>query len=125
MDSQVKPSYKSIVSDRPDYSGIPVNKGLVFTDYELVDFGIEQRQTKMENLSKSARKEAVYKKELLLDMLNEVAYVTNYVREYYGFKGIGDELKLEDVMNAFEASIKVDVHSDADMDFIVSEEEEL
>lgn len=123
MDSQRKPSYKSIVSERPEYGSVPVNKGLVFTDYELIEFDIEQGQT--ESLTKNARREAVYKKELLLDMLNEVAYVTNYVREYYGFQGIGDDLKLEDVMNAFEASIKVDVHSDTDMDFVVSEEEEL
>ncbi len=125
MDSQVKPSYKSIVSDMPEFGSVPVNKGLVFTDYDLINFDTERWQTRRESMSKNARREAVYKKELLLDMLNEVAYVTNYVREYYGFKGIGDELKLEDVMNAFETSIKVDVHSDADMDFVVSEEEEL
>lgn len=56
------------------------------------------------------------KKELMIDTLNDMSNLTEYVNEYYGFHGIGDELKVEDVMESLDKSVKVEVISDNDYD---------
>jgi hypothetical protein len=63
------------------------------------------------------------KKELMIDVLNDMSSITGYVNEYYGCHGIGDELKLEDVMNILDKSVKVEVISDNDNDIESGEEE--
>lgn len=62
------------------------------------------------------------KKELMIDVLNYMSNVTEFVNEYYGFHGIGNDLKLEDVMDSLDKSVNVEIVSENDYD-IESEEE--
>jgi hypothetical protein len=130
MECQSKVSYKSVVCENPIVASSTGGKELQFTAWEDLPFHDQPQLLKLQptvsaqSNGKQSRREATYKKELLLDMLNEIAYLTDYVKEYYGCKGIGDELKLDEVLNAFESSICVDVHSETDFDFGFSEEDE-
>lgn len=132
MDTQAKLSYKSVVCEKPAPSLLTTRQGLFFTAWEDLPFHSQPEllrhnfcTSNFSNASaKQSKREATYKKEVLLDVLNEMAYVTEYVQECFGCKGIGDELKLEDVLNALETSINVDVHSDVDIDFGISEEDD-
>ena len=123
MDKETKYSYKSIVCENPIATISTDTNGLVFSDYEDVMKQVHLQTTKVEG--QKLTKETAYKKELLLEMLNDLAHVTEYVREYYGSQGIGDELHLEDILNAFEDNIRVDmIQTDNENDFVVSGEED-
>lgn len=127
MELQSKMSYKSVVSEKPVVSSTKCGKELQFTAWEDLPFHNQPQLLQLNHptcSSKQSKREANYRKELLLEMLNEVAFLTDYVKEYYGSKGIGDELKLDDVLNAFDSSIHVDVNSDTDFDIGPSEEDE-
>jgi hypothetical protein len=130
MECQSKVSYKSVVCEKPIVPSSTSCRELQFTAWEDLPFHEHPQLLKLQPTTsnhsndKQSRREAAYKKELLLDMLNEIAYLTEYVKENYGCKGIADELKLDDVLNAFESSIHVDVHSETDFDFGFSEEDE-
>lgn len=62
------------------------------------------------------------KKELMIDVLNYMSNVTEFVNDYYGFHGIGNDLKLEDVIDSLDKSVNVEIVSENDYD-IESEEE--
>jgi len=121
MNNLEKSSYKNIVLEGK------IVDTQVSTDRDILigyDAITNKLNMKLEKLNNKHRVLNNSKKELLIDLLHDIGNVTEYVKEYYGFHGIGDELKLEDVMNSFEKSIKVEVVSDNDYD-IISEEEEM
>lgn len=122
MDIEPKHSYKSIVCEKPTTTPSNVTNELVFCDYEDVMKQVHLQITQAQQ--KQSTKESVHKKELLLEVLNELAHVTDYVKECYGSQGIGDELRLEDILNAFEDNIRVEVQNDNENDFYASGEEE-
>lgn len=132
MDSQSKLSYKSVVCDKHVSPPVATAKGLSFVDWEDLPFHSQPDLFKCQvgtstsiasANTKQLRREATYRKEVLLDVLNEMALLTDYVRECFGCKGVGDELKLEDVLNALETSITVEYHSDTDVDFVSEEDD--
>lgn len=133
MESKSKVSYKSVVCERTvEVPSVDV-KELQFMDWNDLPFHNHPQLLKRQGQAfanrstydnKQLKREAMCKKELLLDMLNEIGYLTEYVKEYYGSKGIGDDLKLDEVLNAFESSICVDVYSETDFELALTEEDE-
>jgi hypothetical protein len=117
MNKKQKTSYKKIIlaSESEDTQSSTNVKPVVGYD-EII-------QVLNEKDEKSHRKLNNGKKELLVDLLNDIGAVTDYVSEYYGFHGIGDSLRLEDVMNNFEKSLKVEVVLDND-DYVVSDDDD-
>lgn len=121
MNNVEKSSYKNIVVEGKIIDTQVSKEKDIITGYDeiinKINMKIQKSNNKYKTLSNS-------KKELLTDLLNDMANITDYVKEYYGFHGIGDELLLENVMNCFEKSLQVEVVSDNDYD-IVSEEDEI
>jgi hypothetical protein len=113
MDTYNKQSYKKIVIEGSNSDNVQPVKELKFSDYEDVVIPSFTRKTR--NIGSQ-------KRELLIDMLSDIANTTSYVKERFGFHGIADELKLEDVLNAFEKSLKVEVYSDNDCEQVSEED---
>lgn len=133
MESKPKVSYKSVVCERSVEVATGSVKELEFMNWNDLPFHNQPQLLKGKGQayanrciydSKQLKREVMCKKELLLDMLNDIGYLTEYVKDYYGSKGIGDNLKLDEVLNAFESSINVDVHSETDFDLGLTEEDE-
>lgn len=133
MESTSKVSYKSVVCERSVEVASGDVKELQFLDWNDLPFHNHPQFFKRQGQAytnrstydnKQLKREAMCKKELLLDMLNDIGYLTDYVKEYYGSQGIGDDLKLDEVLNAFESSIHVDVHSETDLEMGLTEEDE-
>lgn len=129
MEVQSKPSYKAIVTEQP-MPCVPNGLCLTFVDYEDLIFHQQpelletNRYQPLIHDTKLVKRDAKSKRDFMLDILNDMACITTYVREVYSFQGIADGLKLEDVLNAIECSIKVDMHSETDMEIISCEEDD-
>jgi hypothetical protein len=116
MNNKEKTSYKKIVlAGEIEDTKLSTDTSVV-VGYDNIVYKLNQKD------EKSHRKLNNAKKELLIDLLNDIGAVTGYVTDYYGFNGVGDGLKLEDVMNSFEKSLKVEVLSDID-DYISDDDE--
>lgn len=116
-----KTSYKNVVLVTQATESKQSNETVSIVGYENIINSLNS-QKQQENINVD-RKNNNSKKGLMIDILNDMATVTNYVNEYYGFHGIGDELKLEDVMDSLEKSVQVEVVSDNDYDVESGEEE--
>ena len=114
-----KPSYKNVILVEQSLETKQCKENLSIDGYENIINSLDEMKTQM-NINRRINNS---KKELMIDVLNEMSNVTGYVKEYYGFHGIGDELKLEDVMNSLDKSVKVEVISDNDYDIESGEEE--
>lgn len=114
MATSEKPSYRSIVIDGGNLDDHKYVKEVAFTDFANLHI---PSFMKMKNGIGSN------KKEFLIDMLTEIASTTRYVKEHYGFHGVGDGLSVESVLDAFEKHVKVDVFSENEQEFISEEEE--
>lgn len=120
MNNLEKPSYKNVVLEKP-LVGVEASKDKeVLFGYNEIISEISLKKEKLHNKSKGMNNS---KKELLIDLLNDIGNVTDYVRQYYGFHGIGNDLRLEDVMDCFEKSLIVEVVSDNDYDMISEDDE--
>jgi hypothetical protein len=118
MEKTQKTSYKNVVVEQGEIEKTHV-KEIIFTDYENLIF-----PRNVQTLTKKEKSIENCKRELLLDMVNDMSSITKYIIEYYGFHGIANDLKLEHVMDTFEKTLKVEVFSDSDFDMI-SEDDEL
>lgn len=117
MNNKEKPSYKRIVLTSESEEAQLSTNATVVIGYDEIVQKLNQKD------EKSHRKINNAKKELLVDLLNDIGSVTEYVSEYYGFHGIGDCLKLEDVMNSFEKALKAEVVSDCDENIFSDDDE--
>jgi hypothetical protein len=116
MNNKEKLSYKKIVlASETEDAQVSTNATILYGYEEIIRKLNEQGDKAHKKLNNA-------KRELLVDLLNDMGAVTEYVSEYYGFHSIGDTLKLEDVMNSFEKSLKVEIVSDYD-DYIVSDDD--
>ena len=118
MNNMKKPSYKKIVL-QGDQVEMKSTEDVVIVGYDEIMNNIN---VKGEKLNRKAKGLNNAKRELLVDLLIDVGNVTNHITEYYGFHGIGDSLQLEDVMNSFEQSLRVEV-VDYDEYFISDEDD--
>jgi hypothetical protein len=116
-----KTSYKNVVLVEQPTETKQSKESLCIVGYENIINSLQE--IKEQAQTNTSRKNNNSKKELMIDVLNDMSNVTGYVNEYYGFHGIGDELKLEDVMNSLDKSVKVEVISDNDYDNESGEEE--
>jgi hypothetical protein len=116
-----KTSYKNVVLVEQPTEIKQSKESLSIVGYENIINSLQEMKEQAQ--INTSRKNNNSKKELMIDILNDMSNVTGYVNEYFGFHGIGDELKLEDVMDSLDKSVKVEVISDNDYDNESGEEE--
>lgn len=107
-----KLSYKKVVSDSQNV--VIKDKELVFTDYENIRLPIYSEVNK--NRSSSAQ--------YLSDIFQEMAQITSYVKDHYGFHGVGNELTVYQVLDCIEKSTFIEIVSDIDSEH-VSEDDDI
>jgi hypothetical protein len=116
-----KTSYKNVVLVEQPTEIKQSKETLSIVGYENIINSLQEMKEQAQ--INTSRKNNNSKKELMIDVLNDMSNVTGYVNEYFGFHGIGDKLKLEDVMDSLDKSVKVEVISDNDYDNESGEEE--
>lgn len=114
-----KTSYKNVVLLKQSSETTQCKETVCIEGYENIINSLADMKSQM-NTDKRLNNS---KKELMIDVLSNMLDVTQYVNEYYGFHGIGDELKLEDVMDSLNKSVKVEINSDNDYDVESGEDE--
>lgn len=114
-----KPSYKNVVLVEQTTETKQSKETLNIIGYENImnSLNEQKKQTIFNTRNNNS------KKELMTDVLDDMSNVTGYVNEYYGFHGIGDGLRLEDIIDSLDKSVKVEVISDNDYDIESGEEE--
>lgn len=113
-----KTSYKNIVLVEQQNETKQSNEITNIDGYENIINMLNEMKTQTHTTKKLSNA----KKEFMIDVINDMSNVTGFVNEYYGFHGIGNDLKLEDVLESLDKSTKVEIVSDNDYD-IESEEE--
>lgn len=116
-----KPSYKNIVLvEQTTETKQSCKETVNIIGYDNIMNSLNEQKKERIGYSKNCN---TSKKEFMIDILDELSYVTGYVNGYYGLHGIGDELKLEDVIDSLDKSVIVEVFSDNEYDIESCEDE--
>lgn len=112
-----KTSYKNVVLINQPLDTKPSKDVNVIDGYENIMSNLNEKKMTTHRKINSSQKE------LLVDILDVMSEVTEYVNEYFGFHGIGGELKVADVIDSLDKCVKVEVISDIDCDIDSGEED--
>lgn len=115
MNSEIheKPSYKNIVLEHVSLDTQTPSK-LQFVDYNEITIPPYKKECKMMPVGKH---------EFLNDLVDSIVNVTSEVVEYFSFHNIANSMTVVDILECFEHSLKVNVISDNDFDYISDDEE--
>lgn len=122
MSLSVKTSYKNVLLEGENVeNNITVEN--VLTNYEDIVSNIKLKQCNNKTINNKSQLISNSKKEFLVDLLDDMYMVTSYVNEFYGFHGIGNNLKLEQVMDIFEKCVRVETLSDNDYETLTDDDD--
>ncbi len=107
-----KPSYKNIVMEKEAAPLDPSAEGLQFVDYDQLYIPSTCKVLKI----------PAGKRDLLVDMIDPMCHLTQNVVSYYSFHNIANNLCVSDVLDCFEASLRVEIVSDIEYDYRTDEE---
>ena len=114
-DENIKQSYKTIILDTKEMS-VTKEKPIEFTDYEnvIIPSRITSTPLKINKNSTS---------QYMLEILQQVADITNDIKDVYGFHGFANDITLKQVLDCIEKSTIVEIISDMESENNTDDEE--
>lgn len=115
-------SYKSVVCEEPSGGANSQRSALDFKNLEDVLPSIQQLDDQV--LTCVNEEMTLNKLTFLHEFADYITLLTNEIREYYGFRGLANDLKVSDVIDCIDKSVMIDIKEDTSFNDNSSEEDE-